>query len=407
MAKLEDFAKPPEFRPDIDFQEWRKSVAVWVTTLKRANDKGNNRELSTCFMIPSDVFLQEAIPRDHRALIEEAISSGTINTDDDDPIAPVVAMVNILAVDGPNAQVSRLISTHKNVVSCIRQKNEKLVVFASRLCDLAGKHLRQTGTSSASQTGQMLAITLLNNAKLDDVTLINAKMQLVRLAKDREAKEEEEAKFVPFKSVEDIAKVYVKMQSVINRLPAFEEMSMQEAQRFIRGMTVQHHHLGTAINEAANPPTAELTEAKKIEERFADPVKVVKLNLDDAVTVLRNISHGSETNMTVIHDELNSMVNAKFNSLLAQHKKAGAPGPSGGGGGSGSSKSGSGRRKARSVRSRPNLSQVAQAEPKSRRSSASGSKTSSRMPRNAASTAVSLGTPVEIRSARILHTPRA
>ena len=199
MAKLEDFAKPPEFRPDIDFQEWRKSVAVWVTTLKRANDKGNNRELSTRFMILSDVFLQEAIPRDHRALIEEAISSGTINTDDDDPIAPVVSMVNILAVDGPNSQVSRLISTHKNVVSCIRQKNEKLVVFASRLCDLAGKHLRQTGTSSASQTGQMLAITLLNNAKLDDVTLINAKMQLVQLAKDREAKEEEEAKSVPFK----------------------------------------------------------------------------------------------------------------------------------------------------------------------------------------------------------------
>ena len=198
------------------------------------------------------------------------------------------------------------------------------------------------------------------------------------------------------------------MQSVINRLPAFDEMSMQEAQRFIRGMTVQHHHLGTAINEAANPPTAELTEAKKVEERFADPVNVFKLNLDDAVTVLRNISQGSETKMTFNHDELNSMVNSKFNSLLAQHKKAGAPGPSGGGGGgSGSSKSGSRGRKARSVRSFPNLSRVAQAEPKSRCSRASGSKTSSRMPRTAASTAVSLGTPVEIRSARILHTPRA
>ena len=79
MAKLKDFAKPPEFRPDIDFQEWRKRVAVWVTKLKRAHDKGNNRELSTRFMILSDVFLQEAIPRDHRALIEEAVSSGPVS----------------------------------------------------------------------------------------------------------------------------------------------------------------------------------------------------------------------------------------------------------------------------------------------------------------------------------------
>ena len=162
-------------------------------------------------------------------------------------------------------------------------------------------------------------------------------------------------KTVPTKGIEEIAKAFVKMQSFVDQLPSSGNLTTNEAKRFIRGMIVEHNKLGIAINEAANPPEPELNEVKKIEQRFADPAPAVKLNLDDAVTVLRNISQGTETKMTVTHDELQSMVNAKINSLLSKHKKNSPLEPTDGGGGpggSGSSKSGS-RGKKGKKRSKP------------------------------------------------------
>lgn len=41
----------------------------------------------------------------------------------------------------------------------------------------------------SSQTGQVLAITLLNNTNLDDATLVNNKSDLIKYAKTRKAKE--------------------------------------------------------------------------------------------------------------------------------------------------------------------------------------------------------------------------
>ena len=162
-------------------------------------------------------------------------------------------------------------------------------------------------------------------------------------------------KTVPTKGIEEIAKAFVKMQSVVDQLPSSGNLTTNEAKRFIRGMIVEHNKLGIAINEAANPPEPELNEVNKIEQRFADPAPAVKLNLDEAVTVLRNISQGTETKMTVTQDELQSMVNAKINSLLSKHKKNSPLEPTdgdGGPGGSGSSKSGS-RGKKGKKRSKP------------------------------------------------------
>ena len=44
------------------------------------------------------------------------------------------------------------------------------------------------GLSSSSQVGEVLAITLLNNANLSEETLTSAKLQLISLAQARETK---------------------------------------------------------------------------------------------------------------------------------------------------------------------------------------------------------------------------
>ena len=44
-AKERDYTKPQVFHADVDFQDWRKRVAEWVAMIKKAHDKGNDRQL--------------------------------------------------------------------------------------------------------------------------------------------------------------------------------------------------------------------------------------------------------------------------------------------------------------------------------------------------------------------------
>ena len=77
--------------------------------------------------------------------------------------------------------------------------------FAMRFRGLPGKHLRYCGASSSSQTGQVLAITLLNNAKLDDILLTNEKMQLISLAEARSKDDEApETRKIPLSSIDPV-----------------------------------------------------------------------------------------------------------------------------------------------------------------------------------------------------------
>ncbi len=50
---------------------------------------------------------------------------------------------------------------------------------------LASEHLMQAGSSPTSKVGEVLAITMLNNANLGDTTLSNAKIQLINAAQSR------------------------------------------------------------------------------------------------------------------------------------------------------------------------------------------------------------------------------
>lgn len=56
----------------------------------------------------------------------------------------------------------------------------------SRLRGLGPKHLMKVGSSSQSQFGEVLAITMLNNASLSKEPLTNAKLCLIGIAEERD-----------------------------------------------------------------------------------------------------------------------------------------------------------------------------------------------------------------------------
>ena len=192
MEKDPDYTKPPKFSPDVDFHDWRKRVAGWVATIKQAYTKGTDRSMSTKFTLLAWVLYLEALPEAQRSIIDEDIAKNVIDLySDDDQIGMVLKMLNKVGMDAPIAQVSRLMNTYQTVMTCKRKKDERLPVFAARFRGLSGKHLRHVGASPSSQTGQVLAIKLLNNDNFDENILTNAKMQLISLTENKAAKEAE------------------------------------------------------------------------------------------------------------------------------------------------------------------------------------------------------------------------
>lgn len=81
--------------------------------------------------------------------------------------------------------LTRLISSYQKVTKCRRQKIEHLSTYVSRFRSLAAIYLLYSHASSTSQFGELLAITLLNNACLEECTLTNTKIHLISLAEGR------------------------------------------------------------------------------------------------------------------------------------------------------------------------------------------------------------------------------
>ncbi len=78
--------------------------------------------------------------------------------------------------------VTVLIDSFNRLPSCTRRPSQSLSSLVTRSTGLASEHLIQAGSSPTSTVGEVLAITMLNNANLGDTTLSSAKIQLINAA---------------------------------------------------------------------------------------------------------------------------------------------------------------------------------------------------------------------------------
>ena len=123
--------------------------------------------------------------------------------------------MDTVAVDSPITMVTRLISSFQKVTTCRRSKNENLKVFVSRFRGLAETHLLHATASPSSQIGEVLAVTLLNNANLDEGTLINATSALITHAEAREKEGAHQDFIEVFKStIDSIHSISLKLSSL-------------------------------------------------------------------------------------------------------------------------------------------------------------------------------------------------
>ena len=177
---------PPVISPSADLQEWRRDISRWIDTIRSAALKDSDRMYKTIFATLANHLYDRGLPSEQKSIVDEAQLKGLIDYKQDDQIAAVREIIELIAVDSPIAVVSRLISSFHRVTDFCRRRNEDLRSFVSRFRGLAADHLMHGALSSSSQVGEVLAITLLNNANLSEETLTSAKLQLIALAKERE-----------------------------------------------------------------------------------------------------------------------------------------------------------------------------------------------------------------------------
>ncbi len=77
-------------------------------------------------------------------------------------------MFYILVDNPPIAVVLSPILSFDNFTNYRRRMNEVLQTFASKFRGLAAEHIMHCGSDALAQTGEVLAIPLVNNAKVSE-----------------------------------------------------------------------------------------------------------------------------------------------------------------------------------------------------------------------------------------------
>lgn len=115
--KLYAVTRPPIFRPNGAFQEWRKDVAYWVSTMKDAHDNKTDEKLKTQLELFGRILYSQGLTSCQRFLVDKEIRTGNLSLSSSfDPVCTVLAIVYLVAVDPPTAHVTRLLNSFK--MSC-------------------------------------------------------------------------------------------------------------------------------------------------------------------------------------------------------------------------------------------------------------------------------------------------
>ena len=175
-------ADPPMFCPEKDLYAWRKNVSLWVDLVCISAEKGEDKFYKTMKATLALQLYTNGLPQAQKSIVDQAQEKGLIDYKQENQVKAVKEIVDLVATDPPISIVTRLIDSFNKVTGCRKKKGDDLSTFVSRFHGLAAEHLMNAGSKDSSQVGEVLAITLLNNAALSNGTLTNTKFQLIALA---------------------------------------------------------------------------------------------------------------------------------------------------------------------------------------------------------------------------------
>lgn len=204
--------------------------------------------------------------------------------------------MELVAVDPLIAVVSSLIASYKKVTDFRRRGSESLSSFVSRFRGLTADHRLHVRLSVSSQVSKILAIKLLNNANLSDETLTNAKLQLIALAQSREEETPRSATTINEETLKKLEDVRSKLQQFPLEPPLrlLRSDNSKVLKLKILASPRKVERFSDALDKVIEEVYTAPTESSSVGELLIGTTPRCRLNLYDAVTVIRNLSFNGQ-----------------------------------------------------------------------------------------------------------------
>lgn len=262
---------------------WRNLIGKWVDFIKFVHKAGQDRSLNKMFKVIGQILFKQALPREKQALVDEGQRKGTNNyLQTEDAVKTVLGIVKIVAVDVSMSKVTQKTTSFNRVTCSTRSKKANIKAFADRFSGLTPAHFEHVSAITSFQVGQVLAVTVLNNANLEESSLTSTKLQLIFLTEERcKTNIEYSVKEVKFDRLKELIGIAVKLNEKIANI-VFELSDLANDSDFLN----LHHQLSVCIKEL-NPQDREDGSFQSVAHLFMPENKYCKLLLDDAVLALR------------------------------------------------------------------------------------------------------------------------
>jgi len=197
------FMDAPPLNPGQDRKAWRRDVEAWVDFITQRANSGEKASKAT--QATFGYLLYSAVHSSYQSVLNNARDSGTLDLRTaEDSTRAVRKIVELIGEDTPLEDTNRVVSAYQDVHQCCRLDNESPSIYADRFRGLASVYMSLVGISSTTSDSQLLAMVLLQNAKLDKNTNNAIKIQLITQASQRPKDKDTVQYTVSQKSCDDL-----------------------------------------------------------------------------------------------------------------------------------------------------------------------------------------------------------
>ena len=184
--EVSSFFDAPKLVPGQDRKRWRRDVEEWVDFTKQRAESGEKTAKANVRTM--GYLLYRALHPDYQAVLDHARDSGQLvlrgGEGQDEAVNTIVSLVG---EDTPIDVTNRILSAYQKLHACVRKDEEMPSKFADRFRGLASEYMTLAGIAATGKDSQMLAMVLLQNARLDENTSNAITIQLVAKAESRKS----------------------------------------------------------------------------------------------------------------------------------------------------------------------------------------------------------------------------
>jgi len=279
----------PSLVPGQDRQKWRRDVFSWMELIAKRAEVLDKKSIAT--QATFAYVLYDAVHPSYQKVLDHAKDSGALNFDGQSSHqrAVVEQIIQLIGQDTPLEIIDRLLSAYQHVHTCVRHDKEQPSKYATRFRGLASEYMSLAGVSATEQESQLMAMVMLQNARLPQDTQNAVKLQLVTQSQQKSQQSAIKPISVPKEVLEELSR---KIKAVIDDLKLADTLTVEGGNEDevveVRSISLaDYENIQDSLATVLEVPDSQL--AKSHQSSSASRETTSKIYLDDVYNVLQSL----------------------------------------------------------------------------------------------------------------------